>query len=149
MSLEAMWQNALTAREQGRDEDAEKLLSELLRTEPRIAEAHLELAQMSVLKEDLEEAEARAREGVRILRSGGQWILAVSEEVMLAFALNLLGEVLVRRAQGDEMFLTKRPEFVSIWNEAAVVFEEAEKLDPDSEDIRYNRTHVQRVANEH
>ena len=68
---------------------------------------------------------------------------------MLAFALNLLGEVLVRRAQADEMFLTRRPTFVALWNEGAALFEEAERLDPDSEDIRYNRTHVQRVANEH
>ena len=57
----------------------------------------------------------------------------------MAFALNLLGEILVRPLEEGELLLHDRAGFIEIWNRAAAAFTKAAELAPDNEDARRNR----------
>lgn len=141
-ALEALalrMKQAVELRQAGKDGDASRLLKDILKEEPRLAEPRLELAHISAMEEDWGEAQAQARLAVRTLRAGGQWTMDVEAGVLLAFALNLLGEVLVRPLEAGDLFLVDRARFEKVWNEAAAFFEEAKQLDPANEDARRNR----------
>lgn len=138
--LEPKMRVALAHRQAGQEPEAEKLLREIIRADPRLPEPRLELAHLAALREDWTEAEAQARLAVELLRAGGQWIADLPPSTVLGFALNLLGETMVRPLEEGDLFLVDRPAFTRCWNEAAAVFEEAARLDPASEDIRRNRT---------
>jgi hypothetical protein len=139
-SLQPKMTKALHLRQAGKDDAALKVLREILAAEPRLAEPRLELAHIAALREDWAEAELQATEAIRALRAGGQWTTEVDPRSLLSFALNLLGEIVVRPLEEGDLFLTDRPRFVRTWNRASVLFGEASKLDPDNEDARRNLT---------
>ncbi len=130
---------ALDLRRAGQDAKAEKLLREILLAEPRLAEPRLELAHMAALREDWEEAQEQAQEAVDLLSRGGQWNEDLPPEALMSFALNLLGEVLVRPLEEGDLLLQDREGFIAIWNRAATAFASAVELVPDSEDAKRNR----------
>ena len=136
--LEPTMRKALALRQSGQEVEAEKLLREIIRTDPRLPEPRLELAHLAAMRDDWVEAEAQARLAVEQIRAGGQWIADLPPPTLLSFALNLLGETLVRPLEEGDLFLVDRPAFTVVWNEAAGIFEEAARLDPDSEDARRN-----------
>lgn len=138
-ALEAMFLDAVAARQRGDVDQARALLRDLLRMEPRLAEPYLELATLAGEQEDWEEAEALARTGLEQLRRGGQWSADVDEDRMLAFALNLLGESIMRQA--EELVFGDAQRFRERWNEAAALFREALQHDPDNLDARTNAVH--------
>jgi hypothetical protein len=82
---------AMKLRAKGDDAGAATLLRAILQDEPRLPEPRLELAHLAALRDDWEEAEGHARLAVAALRQGGQWT-ELGAEVLLSFALNLLGE---------------------------------------------------------
>ncbi len=129
---------ALEARQSGDDDRAEKLLREVLRNEPRLAEPRLELAHLAVLRDQWDEARTQAEIAVTTLRAGGQWTLDVEPEALLSFAINLLGEVIVRSIEEEDLFLRDRSKFTDAWNRAALLFAEARSLDPTNDDARRN-----------
>lgn len=137
-ALEPKMRAALAHRQAGREPEAERLLREIVRADPRLPEPRLELSYLAALREDWLEAEAQGRMAVRLLRSGGQWVADLQPSALLSFALNLLGETLVRPLEEGDLFLVDRPAFVRVWNEAAALFDEAATLDPASEDARRN-----------
>ncbi len=139
-ALEPKMQAALAHRQAGEDAQAERLLREIVAADPRLAEPRLELAHLAATREDWVEAEAQAQLATDLLRAGGQWIADLPAPSLLAFALNLLGETMVRPLEEGDLFLVDRPAFVRAWNRAAACFEEACRLDPTSEDARRNRT---------
>jgi len=138
-------QRALELRDAEDDDAAEELLRSIITTEPRLAEPRLELAHIAVGREDWDEAEGQAREAVEILQRGGQWTLEIDPDVFLAFAYNLLGEILVRSIDGTDLIESDRDAFMKTWNAAAQAFEEAYQLDPDNEDIASNFGRVRPV----
>ncbi|MBN92481.1 MAG: hypothetical protein CL928_00190 [Deltaproteobacteria bacterium] len=144
-SLEEAMTSALELRQQGKIQEAVRLFREILAAEPRLAEPRLELAHLAASSEDWEEAEAQARMAVQILRSGGQWILGLSGEQLLSFAVNLLGEVLVRSIESGDLIFRDKKRFNAIWNEAAALFVEAKALDPSNEDARSNSLHYRPI----
>lgn len=131
---------ALRLRANGRDLEAVRVLKEILAVEPRLAEPRLELAWFAAGREDWQEAQEQARFAVEILDAGGQWTDDLPPEQLLAFALTLLGEVIVRPLEEGDLFLVDRGGFTSQWNEAAALFARAVKLDEENEDARRNRS---------
>jgi len=144
-SLQDVMAEAFELRGQGKIAEAVGLFRRILAAEPRLAEPRLELAHLAASGEDWEEAEAQARMAVQVLRSGGQWTLDLSAEELLAFAVNLLGEVLVRSIDSGDLIFRDRKRFNAIWNEAATLFAEAQALDPSNEDARGNATHYRPI----
>ncbi|MCP4867662.1 MAG: hypothetical protein GY898_02965 [Proteobacteria bacterium] len=137
-ALTPKMQTALELRQNGQHDRAEKLFREILRSEPRLAEPRLELAHLAAGREDWGEAQDQARIAVTTLIAGGQWTMDVDPAPLLSFAMNLLGETLVRAIEGGDLFLRDKDKFESVWNEASVLFTEAKKLDPTNEDARRN-----------
>ncbi|MEE2830290.1 MAG: tetratricopeptide repeat protein [Myxococcota bacterium] len=139
---------ALALRAEGEDDKARALFEEVLRVEPRIAEARLELAHFAAMQGDWEEGQAHARLAIEILRRDGQWTEDVEPNVLLSFALNLLGELLVRPLEEGDLFLTDRPRFDATWNEASALFDAAVELDSNNVDARRNGTRYRRLEPE-
>lgn len=144
-ALEPKMRLAMTAREQGNDAEAKRLFDEILKEEPRLAEPRLELAHMAAGTEDWEGAQSQARLAVEILKRGGQWTQDVAPEALLGFALNLLGELMVRPLEEGDLFLTDRPRFDASWNEASTLFGLAMAADPSNVDARRNATRYRRL----
>ena len=143
--LEPKMMEAMAARAEGKDDVAKTIFEEILKGEPRLAEPRLELAHMAALVEDWDEAQTQARLAVDILRRGGQWTEDVEPRVLLGFALNLLGELIVRPLEEGDLFLTDRARFQMTWNEAAAIFDEALEADPECVEARRNRTRYRKL----
>ena len=133
-------QKALKLREKGENARATTLFREILLAEPRLAEPRLELAWLAAEASDWDEAEQQARMAVEILEAGGQWNDDLSPPQLLAFALTMLGEVIVRPLEEGDLFLVDREGFTRRWNEAAELFSKAVELDGENEDARRNRS---------
>jgi len=140
-SLEVAMARAFELMQEGKQAEASDLFRQILQVEPRLAEPRLELAHLAASNEEWEEDEAQARSAVQTLRAGGQWTLDLEADVLLAFAINLLGEILVRAIEGSDLIFHDRGQFNTVWNEAAALFREAQGLDPANEDARSNATH--------
>ena len=75
-SLAPKMLHAMDLRRQGKDDEAVEVLTDVLRAEPRLAEARLELFHIAASKGDWEEGEGqgrrrgRAREGGRGAKTG-------------------------------------------------------------------------------
>lgn len=137
---------ALKMRESGKDGEAMKLYRDVLAVEPRLAEPRLELAWLAAGRNDWQEAEEQARFAVEILEAGGQWTDDLSPESLLAFALTLLGEVVIRPLEEGDLFLVDQTAFTQKWNEAAALFDRAVELDGDNEDARRNRARYRPIG---
>ncbi len=137
-ALAPRMQAAVELRQEGRDDKAEAIFREILKSEPRLAEPRLELAHLAALREDWDEAQTQARLAVATLVAGGQWTMDVEPAPLLSFAMNLLGETLVRAIEGGDLFLRDKDRFSKTWNEAAALFAEAKKIDPTNDDARRN-----------
>ena len=144
-ALEVKMRAALDARGAEDHAEAEKIYQAILRDEPRLAEPRLELSHMAAMREDWPEAQEQARTAVDCLRRGGAWTVDLKADELLSFSLNLLGEVMVRSVEEGDLFLTDRPRFVEIWNEANGYFLEAVELNAENEDARRNTTRYRRL----
>ena len=145
--LQELWLAAVAARQEGDDEQARKHLGAIIRQEPRLAEPHLELGHMAIAEGDLEEAETHIRLAVEQLERGNQWVDDLPADQLLSFAHNLLGEVLVARA--DPLCTSEdQEEFEALWNQAADAYARALQLDPENPDAKRNAFSVRRRGGE-
>ncbi len=128
----------------GRSEEALSAFAAILRAEPRLAEPRMERAHLLLSTGRLEEAEAEAREAVRLLDAGGAWLEDPPEAVLLGLAHALLGEVLLRQADADEVVHGPPARFEALHREAAACFQRAAVLDPDNAHARYHAAHLAR-----
>jgi hypothetical protein len=103
------------------------------------------LAHIAASREDWQEAQEQARIAVASLTAGAQWTLDVEPAPLLSFAMNLLGETLVRSIEGGDLFMTDKQAFRSIWNEAAELFVGARKVDPTNSDARRNSVRYRKL----
>jgi tetratricopeptide (TPR) repeat protein len=133
-------------RRDGKDEEAAEVLRAILSSEPRLAEARLELCHIAATRGDWEEAEEQGRLAIETLRSGGQWTLDLEADELLSFALNLLGEVIVRCLEEGDLLMDDRPAFVARWNEASGFFRESLERDNSNKDARTNCIHHRPMA---
>lgn len=125
--------DALQARRKGDVDAASELLRSILSVEPRLAEPRLELASMLLEAEQLDEAEAEAREATRLLDLGGQWTQDVEPTVLRSLAWNLLAEALRRQADSDEVVFGDPARWTALMQESKEAFAKAASLDPTNE----------------
>ncbi len=133
---------AMKLRSEGAADKALLVYHEILQVDPRLAEPRLELAHMAAEQEQWEEAEEQARAALDALRRGGQWTADVTESQLLSFAMNLLAEIIYRSVQDGDLIFRDEARFKARWNEAAGLFAEALRTDPENEDARYWASHV-------
>jgi tetratricopeptide (TPR) repeat protein len=125
--------DAMQARRKGDVDAASELLRSILSVEPRLAEPRVELASMLLEAEQLEEAEAEAREATRLLDLGGQWSEDVDPDIMRSLAWNLLAEALRRQADQDSVVFGDPERWTALMTESGDAFKKAASLDPTNE----------------
>lgn len=122
---------ALEARTAGRVDAAVEALLEILRAEPRLAEPRLELGRIYLEMGRLDDAEAEAREALRILAAGGAWTEDLPESLLESLGWALLGEVLKEQAATDEVVFGDDPaRFQELIATSRAAFKRAHELDP-------------------
>jgi len=131
--LSALFEAGLDARQKGNVDRAIELLKLALRREPRLAEPRLELAHIYLEAERLDDAEIECREGLRLLLAGGQWVDSLPDEVMQGHAHNLLGEILRRKADQDEVIFGDPGVFKATLAESRKHFARSSELDPQND----------------
>lgn len=131
--LAGQFSTALEAKANGKLDAAEELLRDLIKSEPRLAEPHLELARVLLDSDRLEPAEAEAREGLELLASTGPWTEALPPATLHGLAHALLAEILRRRADEDDVIFGDPAVFKGLIDEAREHFDLARKLDPSDE----------------
>lgn len=133
-ALQPRFLSALKLRNDGKVDAAMEILRGILLVEPRLAEPRLELARIYLDLGRLDDAEAEAREAIRILDGGGQWTDDVPEPVMQALAWATLGEVLKERASSDEVVFGPEATFRELLEQSRAAFARAHALDPSDTD---------------
>jgi tetratricopeptide (TPR) repeat protein len=123
---------------QGRIDKATEAFRAILAVEPRLAEPRLELARILLDTGRLPEAEAEAREALRLLEAGAQWLEALDESVMLGLAHGLLAEILRQLADTDEVIFGEPERFHAITRQAREHFAKAATLDPENQHAAYH-----------
>ena len=103
-----------------------------------MAEPRLELAHIALEREDVAEAEEQARYAVSLLEAGGQWTREIDPPLLMAYAYNLLGEILIASLEATEDKVENRKAYVETWNEAAGLFQKAAEEDGDDDRIAEN-----------
>jgi tetratricopeptide (TPR) repeat protein len=136
--LEKPFMLALKARRKGEVDKAMDLLHGVLKGDPRLPEPHLELAHIHLEAERLDQAEAQAREGLKWLDQGGQWVVDLEPKVVLSHAHDLLGQILQERAATDDVVFGEESLFKELVKEAKAHFERARELDPKNEHANFN-----------
>ena len=129
---------ALELRRRERHDDAEDVLRDLLKTEPRLPEPRMELARILLDSDRLGEAEAEAREALTHLEAGGPWPDDLPDNVVRALAHGLLAEILRRRADEDQVIFGDPALFAALLKESKQHFAAAADLDPSDEYSSYH-----------
>ena len=136
--LEKPFLQALKVRRAGNVNKAIELLQEVLKGDPRLPEHHLELAHIYLEAERFDDAEERAREGLRWLQQGGQWVANLEQNVVLSHAHDLLGQILQEKAASDEIVFGDEEIFRGMLKESKEHFETARTLDPKNDHANFN-----------
>jgi len=136
--LGARFMAALELVRRGEIDDATGELNAILSVEPRLAEPRMELARVLLDSGRLDESEAQAREALRSLKAGGQWVEELPEPVVTGLAHGLLAEILRQIADTDAVIFGDPERFRAITKEARTHFEAAAHLDPDNQHASYH-----------
>ena len=94
----------------------------------------------------LEDAEADVREAIRVLESGGQWSEDVPENVVLALAWSLLGEIIKEKASTDDVVFGDEETFRGLIAQSRVAFARAAELDPTDNNSQINALELSEEA---
>ena len=124
---------ALEERRQGRDDQALKLLQQILRAEPRLPEPHLEVGRIYLDMGRLDDARAETEEGLRLLDAGGHWVEEIPLEVLMSTAHGQLAEVLRQLADSDAVIFGDPQVFKALLARAKTHFAKARDLDPKNQ----------------
>jgi len=136
--LAQRFMEAVEHKTEGRIDDAEDTLRDILKVEPRLAEPQLELARLLLDTSRHAAAEHHAREAVRILENGGQWTDEIPEGVLRGLAHATLAETLRRIAEEDDVIFGAPERFHELVNEAKLHFGKAAEFDPSDEYASYH-----------
>lgn len=128
---------ALEHKEEGRLDEAEEALRDILKVEPRLPEPRMELARILLDTDRLGPAEEHAREALRLLESGGMWTEMLPEDVVKSVAHALLAEVLRRHADEDDVIFGDPERFHALVAESKDHFEKAAQLDASDATANY------------
>ena len=136
-ALEGAFHDALEMHRKGKRDACLVALKDILRREPRLAEPRLEMASLYLEMGRLDDAEAEAREGLRILDAGGQWTLDIPDNVLLAHACDLLAETLRQKLGEDDVIFGDADAYQQITAETRSLYQRALELNPNDEDADY------------
>lgn len=136
--LGAQFLAALEHLREGRLDEGEDAIRQIISEEPRLAEPHLELARVLLDTDRLADAEEEAREALAQLRAGGVWVEEVEENELMALCHATLAEALRRRADEDDVLFGDPEAFHALVRESRTHFEEAARLDPKDEYASYH-----------
>ena len=131
--LGAVFMEATRRIQRGEVARGAELLQMIVRRAPRLPEPHLELARIHYDAGQLGEAEAEAREALRYLEQGGQWVDEIPEDVMLSLAHGLLGEILKSRLDDDTVVFGDPTVYSGLLEESRRHFDAAARLDPQND----------------
>lgn len=120
---------ALGERRKGRDDQALKMMKEILKVEPRLPEPRLEIGRIYLDMGRLEDAREESAEALRVLENGGQWLEDLPLEVLLSTAHGQLAEVLRQLADTDKVIFGDPEVFKTLLAQAKVHFTKARDLD--------------------
>lgn len=137
-NLGQIFLRALARKDRGDVDEAEELLRDIIRKEPRLGEPHLELARLLLDTDRVSDAEDHAREAIQHLEGTGVWIDEPPENVILGLAHATLAESLRRRADEEDVIFGDPAQFHAIVNEARLHFQRANELDPSDEYASYH-----------
>lgn len=129
-ALAARFMTAMNLKNEGDLDRAEEVLREIIRSEPRLAEPHMELARILLDTERVEDAEPHAREALTHLDAGGPWTAEIPPNVVSSVGHALLAEILRQRAESDAVLFGDPEVFKALIAESRTHFEEAASLDP-------------------
>lgn len=135
--LERDFLQATALLRNGQVDKAEDLLTEILRTEPRLPEPRMELARIHLDSDRTASAEEHARMALEHLGSGGQWTEMLEPNVVQSIAHALLAECLRRRLEEDEVIFGDPSIFKDLIAESKHHFSAARDLDPSDETSSY------------
>ncbi len=136
--LEHSFLEAMEAREAGRLDDAFKLIKSVIRVEPRLAEPRLELAAICAERGDWDEAAEQVREAIEAIERGWRWMDNYSDDELISFASNLLGEILVRAGTEGDVSRWEDESLQAMWEEARRCFRRALEADPSNQEAIRN-----------
>lgn len=128
-SLGPKFMAALAERRGGRDDQALKMLKEILKVEPRLPEPRLEIGRIYLDMGRLEDAREESAEALRVFESGGQWLEDLPLEVVLSTAHGQLAEILRQLADTDQVIFGDPEVYKSLLVKAKVHFAKARDLD--------------------
>jgi tetratricopeptide (TPR) repeat protein len=138
----------LALRNAGRVDEALTIFNQILVVEPRLPEPRLERGRIRLEMGQLEDAETDVREAIRVLESGGQWSEDVPENVVLALAWSLLGEILKEKASTDDVVFGDEETFRGLIAQSRVAFARAAELDPTDNNSQINALELSEEAEE-
>ena len=138
----------LALRNAGRVDEALSIFNQILVVEPRLPEPRLERGRIRLEMGQLEDAETDVREAIRVLESGGQWSEDVPENVVLALAWSLLGEILKEKASTDDVVFGDEETFRGLIAQSRVAFARAAELDPTDNNSQINALELSEEAEE-
>ena len=136
----------LALRNAGRIDEALGIFNQILSVEPRLPEPRLERGRIRLEMGQLEDAEADVREAIRVLESGGQWSEDVPENVVLALAWSLLGEIIKEKASTDDVVFGDEETFRGLIAQSRVAFARAAELDPTDNNSQINALELSEEA---
>jgi tetratricopeptide (TPR) repeat protein len=135
--LDAQFMDGLKRMASKDIDGAAECFRRVLQREPRLAEPRIELARILMLTGQVREAEAEAREAIKILEAGGQWIDILEEHQVSSVAYGLLAEILRVLAESDEVVFGDPEAWRNIVDEAHAAFRRARTLDPENAHADY------------
>ena len=129
--LEKLFMNAMEYRQNGNVDKAEKILLQILKEEPRLAEPHLELAHIYFNTGKQQEALNHIKDCIEYLEKGGQWI-EIEENILLSMAYTIQGEIYQSMADRDEVIFGDQEAWKDLITASKKSFTKAKELDPEN-----------------
>ena len=135
--LEFKFLEAIQSHQNNDLDKAEKINKAILDVEPRLVEPNLELAYISLRREQFEDAQAYAEEAVRLCELHGHWMDNFTDNELLSLSYSTLGEALRFQAQTDEIIFEQPEKFAELMEKAKEAYKKAASINPENEFARY------------
>ncbi len=135
--LEFKFLEAIQAHQNNDLDKAERINKAILEVEPRLVEPNLELAYISLRREQFEDAQAYAEESIRLCTLHGHWMDNFTDDELLSLSYSTLAESLRFQAQTDEVIFENPEKFTTLMKDAKEAYQKAASINPENEFARY------------
>ena len=135
--LEFKFLEAIQAHQNHDLDKAERVNKAILEIEPRLVEPNLELAYISLRREQFEDAQAYAEEAIRLCKLHGHWMDNFTDDELLSLSYSTLGESLRHQAQTDDIIFEQPEKFTTLMEQAKEAYQKAASINPSNEFAQY------------